>query len=80
MRRDMIIVDDFYADPDAIVRYALSLDYVFPYNTTAAKQAGRPISWRASRFKPARDCPLKSSTELKTKLEFLTGEKIDIDF
>ena len=34
-------------------------------------------STRASRFRPARECPFKSSGLFRERLEFLTGEKID---
>jgi hypothetical protein len=80
MRRDIVIADDFYADPDEIVRYALSLNYMFPYNSLNDEEAGKPIAWRTSRFRSAGECPLKSSEELRARLELLTGEKIDLDF
>lgn len=80
MRRDIIIADQFYRNPDEVVRHALSLDYVSPYNRRHDEAAGRPIAWRTSRFRNAQDCPFKSSAALRAKLEFLIGETIDLDF
>jgi len=76
-RRDIVIVDNFYDDPDAVVEYALSLDYIFPYDREYDGQKGLPPAWRSSRFRSARQCPFKSSKPLRQRLEFLTGEKID---
>jgi hypothetical protein len=79
MRRELIVVDNFYEDPDAVVRYSETLPYVAPHNAPEDEQLGRPILWRTSRFQRADICPFKSSTALIAKLEFLTGEKIDLD-
>src|SRR5262245_44783758 len=80
MRRDIVITDNFYKDPDAIVQYALSLKYMFPYNDPQDEIKGKPIAWRTSKFKKAAICPIKSSKSLIDRLEFLTGEKIDLDY
>jgi len=79
MRRDIIIADDFYDDPEAIVRYALSLEYMFPYNHPEEEMAGKVIAWRTSKFRRAEECPIKSSKAIRDRLEFLTGERIDLD-
>jgi hypothetical protein len=76
MKRNIIIADDFYAEPDAVARYAMTQNYCTPYN----KSPNNPntILWRTSRFKEATQCPFKSSEALIAKLEFLTGERIDL--
>jgi hypothetical protein len=77
MQRDIIVVDSFYADSDAVVRYALSLDYVQPYRgSDFEKKTGVP-PWRSSVWQPAATCPFKSSQALIAKLELVTGEPID---
>jgi hypothetical protein len=79
MKRDLIIVENFYVDPDAVVRHARTLDYVLPYEEPGTVPDGQRASWRASRYRSARDCPFKSSKALIAKLEWLTGEVIDQD-
>jgi hypothetical protein len=77
MQRDIIIADGFYADPAAVVRHAMSMDYVQPYRETDfEKKTGVP-PWRTSRWQPAASCPFKSSETLIRKLEHLTGETLD---
>jgi hypothetical protein len=79
MRTDVIIADGFYADPASVRDYALKLDYYYPYESADLVASGnqRP-TWMASRFRAARDCPFKSSTQLISTLEGLTGEAIDL--
>jgi hypothetical protein len=80
MRTDIIIVDDFYTDPDAVRRYALEQSYYYPYESDDDVRSGRRRpTWMASRFKAPEDCPFKSSQELIRTLETLVGEKIDLD-
>jgi hypothetical protein len=76
LHRDVIIVENFYADPDAVVRYARKLEYIFPYEPLGTEQR---ISWRASRYRSALDCPFKTSKALIAKLQSLTGEVVDED-
>lgn len=76
MRRDVVIADNFYADPHAVVRYAYSLEYIAPYDAPMADGA---VPWRTSRWRPAHACPFKSSAALIERLEFLTGEIVDRD-
>jgi hypothetical protein len=80
MRTDLIIVDNFYADPWAVREYALRQPYYFPYEQRADVQAGkvRP-TWMASAFKRHTDCPFKSSVELIKRLGELVGEPVDLD-
>jgi hypothetical protein len=80
MRRDIIVADNFYEDPDAIAQYALSLEYMFPYNKPEDELDGKPIPWRTSKFQKAASCPIKSSKVLIDRLEFLTGERINLDY
>jgi hypothetical protein len=81
MRTDIIVVDEFYADPGSVRNYALKLDYYYPYESTEAVASGRERpTWMASRFQSARDCPFKSSTHLISALAELTGEPIDIAY
>lgn len=77
MRRTIIIAENFYSDPDSVVAYAKSLTYMCPYNTVEECQSGAKVAWRASRWRPASECPFKSSEALIAKLEFLTGEVVD---
>lgn len=78
MRSDVIIVDGFYANPWAVRDYALKLEYYYPYEPDDSVTSGqRPATWMASRFRPATECPFKSSPQLIKALEELTGELID---
>jgi hypothetical protein len=78
MQRDIIIVDNFYRNPKKIAQYALkSLEkrHCTPYNIPGD---GKIIKWRTTWFQPSEKCPFKSSEKLINKLQFLTGEKIDL--
>lgn len=77
LQRDLIIADNFYEDPASVVRYAYSLEYMFPYDPPDALEKGQRVAWRTSRWRPSRECPFKSSEGLIEKLEFLTGEELD---
>lgn len=79
MQRDVVIVDDFYENPDAVVRYAHSRKYYTPYNAPDDEAKGRPVLWRTSEFRSGTDCSFKSSLSLIAKLEFLVGEQINLD-
>ena len=80
MRSSVIIVDNFYANPTAVREYALKQRYYYPYQSEADVRAGRRRStWMATRFKPADECPFKSSLELIGALESRTGDCIDLD-
>lgn len=78
IRTTTLIVDNFYADPGSVRDYALSLPYYYPYETDEEVASGqkRP-TWMASRFRPANECPFKSSEALITALEQIIGEQID---
>jgi hypothetical protein len=78
MQRDLIIVDNFYQNPGKIAAYALkSLHqrHCTPYNKPGD---GKTIRWRTTWFQSAEQCPFKSSRKLIKKLQYLTGEKIDL--
>jgi hypothetical protein len=79
MRTDVIIVDNFYDDPWAVRDYALKQEYYYPYEQAADVEAGRARwTWAASRFRPADECPFKSSGELVARLAEVTGEEVDL--
>ncbi|WAS92936.1 hypothetical protein [Nannocystis punicea] len=78
MRRDVIVVDDFYADPAAVVRHARGLEYVYPYAQPGTDREGCPRTWFASRYRSANECPFKSSAALISRLQALTGELVDV--
>jgi len=80
MRTSIIVAENFYANAAAIREYALKQEYYFPYESNEDVRSGRRrFTWMASRFRPADECPFKSSQELIRILEELTGERIDID-
>ena len=79
MKREMIVVENFYADPDAVVRHARALEYVSPYQQPGTPQEGARVSWRSSRYQSQRECPFKSSRQLIARLEQITGEAVDTE-
>lgn len=79
-RRSIIVLDDFYQDGHAVRNYALRQSYYTPYEDEEAVRVGRQRpSWWASRFRPADECPFKSSRSLVDALEHATGETIDME-
>jgi hypothetical protein len=81
MRRDIIVVDNFYADPRAVREFALKQEYYYPYESDADIASGRKkFTWMCSRFKRAEECPFKSSPDLISTLAEITGEEIDMDY
>lgn len=80
MRSDVIIVDGFYADPQAVREYALKLDYYYPYEPDQRVRSGQiKPTWMASRFRSTPECPFKSSVDLISTLEEITGEQVDVE-
>ncbi len=83
MKREIIVVNDFYQDPERIVHYAMGLEYCSPYahnqRGSSSPDEMMKAPWLTSRFKKALDCPFKSSTELLSKLEKIIGEEIDLE-
>lgn len=79
MRTSVVLVDNFYANPGAVREYAIKQRYYHPYQSAADDEDGRDTMWMASRFKAAAQCPFKSSLELISRLEYLTGDCIDLD-
>lgn len=81
MRRDIIVVDNFYEDPDAVVAYAKSLLYYSPYahnhKGSSTPEDMRHARWITSRFKKASECPFKSSEAFIARLEKIIGEEVD---
>lgn len=77
-RRSIIVVDNFYLDPHAVRRYALTQDYYVPFERPADLDAGRVRpTWWATKFRSAAQCPFKSSPALLAALEAAVGEPID---
>ena len=79
MHRNVVVTENFYENPDLIVRYARTLKYCAPYNSPDDILNKRPLVWRTSWFQQADACRFKSSSSLIAKLEVLTGERIDLD-
>src|SRR5262249_1880604 len=80
MQRDIVIADNFYEDPDAVVRGARTLEYVPPYQSAKDIANGAKVTWLASRFRSSQSCPFKRSEALLARLEMLVGERIDRDY
>jgi hypothetical protein len=80
MRSSIIIIENFYEDPDAVREYALRQRYYYPYQPNADVESGRVrFNWMTSWFKSPGECPFKSSTDLLKKLEWATGDTIDME-
>ncbi len=81
MKREIIIVNNFYRDPDVVVEYARALQYYAPFANKwigSSKPEDMAIAgWHASFFKKAKECPFKSSETFICTLENITGEEID---
>ena len=74
MKKDIILVENFYNEPHKIRDYALNelkTNNYLPY--------GSP-SWYASKFKEWNECPFKSSESLINRLNDIVDEEIDLDF
>ena len=81
MRTEIIVVDNFYADPLAVRTYALQQDYYFPYECRDDVIAGRAqCTWMASRFKEWYRCPFKSARGLVERLSSITCETVDVRY
>jgi hypothetical protein len=77
-RRAIVVVENFYRDPEAIRDYALRQHFYTPYEDPDEVRAGRVrATWWASAFRPASECAFKSSERLIFKLEAALGETID---
>ena len=74
MRKSLVVVDDFYADLDAVREHAFARRWYAPYVETGP----RPL-WLATRHTAPEDCPFKSSAALVERLEELTGDLVDLD-
>jgi hypothetical protein len=79
-RRSIVIVDDFYRDPQAVREYALRQRYYTPYQDCEAVRSGREHpNWLASAFRRSEECPFKSSPRLTEALESAVQEEIDVE-
>ena len=54
MRTASIAVESFYSDPDAVVRYASSLQYYKPYPVPGSR-------WLSSQYQSPADCPQRAA-------------------
>lgn len=73
MRKDVIIVENFYKDPYTVREYALNElenNHYLPYGSN---------TWRATKTKKWNECPFKSSKSLISGLNDITGEEIDLE-
>jgi len=71
IRRSIIVVENFYTDPDSVRDHALALEYYWPYPNWQY--------WQTSTYKPFHFCPFKSSSIIIKCLEDAVGEKIDME-
>jgi hypothetical protein len=77
MQKDIIIVENFYAEPLKVREYALNElknNSYLPYNIPNTSQ-----QWKATKTKKWNECPFKGSESLVKNLENVIGEKIDIE-
>jgi hypothetical protein len=80
VRKSIVVAEDFYDDPDAVVRWARDQSWYYPYQADADVHSGRVrFSWTTTWFRSAESCPFKSSSGLIDRLEALTGDVIDLD-
>jgi hypothetical protein len=79
VRKSVIIVDNFYRDPDAVRLYGLGQPMYFPYQRREEVRA-RPkkVSWYTTVFRSSAVCPFKQSLSLVQSIERAIGETIDI--
>lgn len=75
-QRDTIIVENFYDRVDLVRSYAINQ---LTNNYYDAYPRHKKRIWNTSKWRSAKKCPFKSSKDLIQKLEFYTGEKIDMD-
>lgn len=79
-RRSIIVVENFYADPEWVRRFALGEHYYLPYEDEAAVECGQQsATWWSSWYRRYDDCRFKKSRVLMPRLAQIVGEDIDID-
>src|SRR2546421_314180 len=77
-RRSIVVIENFYRDPETIRAYGLRQPYYAPYEDQEKVRAGRVrATWWASAFRPADECRFKSSERLIAAIEAALGETID---
>jgi hypothetical protein len=80
MRKNLVVVENFYAEPYVVREYALRQRYYYPYQADADVRSGKVrFSWMSTWFRRASECPFKSSSALIARLEEVTGDRIDLD-
>lgn len=70
-RRSIIVIDDFYSDPDAVREWALKQEYYDPYEGHS--------NWRTTVYRKYEDCPFKTNSSIVETLEAAIDEDIDMD-
>lgn len=79
-RRSIIVIEDFYSDPSWVREYALKQDYYLPYQDEEKVEKGlQTPTWWTSWYKPASQCPFKSSKLIIERLQDAIGEKINTE-
>lgn len=79
-RISTVVVEGFYRDAQAVRNYAMRQRYYLPYQGEQDVVSGRETArWWASHFRPADECPFKSSRPLIEALEHAVRESIDMD-
>lgn len=76
-RRSIIVIDNFYSDPDSVRSYAFRQKYYPPYGTEDMARNNQRPKWWTSWYKGHDECPFKSSHVLLDTLENIIGETID---
>lgn len=74
-RRSIVVIDDFYEDPNSVREYALNQKWFLPY---LDKAADKPERWSSSVYKQYNQCPFKSSAPMIEQLEYAVNESIDM--
>jgi hypothetical protein len=72
-RRSIIVVENFYTDPDNVRKYALKQNYYNPYQPNTIETPHWSTTW----YRPWAECPFKQSPSLLPALEQIVGETID---
>jgi hypothetical protein len=69
-RQSIIVIENFYSDPDAVRDYAFTQQWYDPYAVSN--------KWRTTWWKGHNECPFKSSASLIGCLQDAVGEHIDM--
>ena len=80
MRKNLVIADDFYEDPQSVRNFALRAQYYYPYESEEAIKAGRvKASWMSSQFANAHNLPFQVFRAVNSETGiYLAAKKIDL--